>query len=123
MITLRHRALRRMLSEDGVGIALDDVSELAAALASADVVGLRERVAERRGRYTVEAPDRADLGALPRGRGAPTQRWATANAAVGPPRLGELGGSPGSAPSAARPCFTPRSVGRNASSSPERRAT
>jgi glycosyltransferase involved in cell wall biosynthesis len=55
VITLRHRALRRMLSEDGVGIALDDVSELAAALASADVVGLRERVAAQRGCCTVEA--------------------------------------------------------------------
>ena len=55
VITLRHRALRRMLSEEGVGIALDDVGDLAAALASADVTALRARVAERRARYTVEA--------------------------------------------------------------------
>ena len=55
MITLQHRALRRMLGEEGVGIALDDVGELASALASADVVGLRRRVAERRERYTVES--------------------------------------------------------------------
>ena len=55
MITLQHRALRRMLGEEGVGIALDDVGELAAALASADVAALRRRVAERRERYTVES--------------------------------------------------------------------
>ena len=44
-----------MLGEEGVGIALDDVGELASALASADVAGLRRRVAERRERYTVES--------------------------------------------------------------------
>src|SRR3954466_6723564 len=47
VITLRHRALRRMLREEGVGIALDDIGELAAALRDADVGGLRRRVAER----------------------------------------------------------------------------
>jgi glycosyltransferase involved in cell wall biosynthesis len=55
VITLQHRALRRTLSEDGVGIALGDVSELAAALAAVDVAALRRRVAEQRARYTVEA--------------------------------------------------------------------
>ena len=55
MITLRHRALRRMLRDEGVGIALDDVGELAAALAEADVEGLRRRVAAARERFTVEA--------------------------------------------------------------------
>jgi glycosyltransferase involved in cell wall biosynthesis len=55
VLTLRHRALRRMLHEEGVGIALDDVAELAPALADADVVALRQRVAETRGRFTVEA--------------------------------------------------------------------
>ena len=55
VVTLGHRALRRMLREDGVGVALDDVTDLAAALASVDVAALRQRVAERRGRYTVEA--------------------------------------------------------------------
>ena len=54
VITLRHRALRRMLREDGVGIALDEVGDLAAALAEVDVAGLRQRVAEARERYTVE---------------------------------------------------------------------
>ena len=55
VITLRHRALRRMLREEGVGIALDDVRDLAAALTSVDLVALRRRVAARRARYTVEA--------------------------------------------------------------------
>ena len=55
VITLRHRALRRMLRDEGVGLALDDVRDLAAALTSVDVVGLRRRVAARRERYTVEA--------------------------------------------------------------------
>ncbi len=55
VLTLRHRALRRMLHEEGVGIALDDVSELAAALAGADVAALRRRVAETRSRFTVES--------------------------------------------------------------------
>ena len=58
-------ALRRMLGEEGVGIALDDVGELASALASADVAGLRRRVAERRERYTVESQISAHRGALP----------------------------------------------------------
>ena len=44
-----------MLGAEGVGIALDDVGDLAAALAAADVAALRARVAERRARYTVEA--------------------------------------------------------------------
>jgi glycosyltransferase involved in cell wall biosynthesis len=55
VITLRHRALRRMLREEAVGVGLDDVGDLAAALASVDVAALRRRVAERRERYTVEA--------------------------------------------------------------------
>jgi glycosyltransferase involved in cell wall biosynthesis len=55
VITLRHRALRRMLRDEGVGIVLDDVGELAAALAEADVEALRRRVAAARERFTVEA--------------------------------------------------------------------
>jgi glycosyltransferase involved in cell wall biosynthesis len=54
VITLQHRALRRMLREEGVGIALDRVEDLAAAVASADVAALRERVAAGRERFTVE---------------------------------------------------------------------
>jgi glycosyltransferase involved in cell wall biosynthesis len=83
VVTLRHRALRRTLDEEGVGIALDDVGELAAALAAADVTALRRRVAERRGHYTVEGQigrvaalyrDVAAGGGL-----AAAHRWATAN--------------------------------------------
>ena len=55
VITLQHRALRRMLHEEGVGIALDRVEDLAAALAAADVSTLRDRVAAARERFTVEA--------------------------------------------------------------------
>ena len=70
VITLRHRALRRMLSEEGVGIALDDVGELAAALAD----GRRRRAAAAGGGAARalhgRGADRADRGALPRGRGA-----------------------------------------------------
>jgi glycosyltransferase involved in cell wall biosynthesis len=54
VITLEHRALRRVLSEEGVGIAVSDVSDVAEALASADVAGLRARVAAARHRFTVE---------------------------------------------------------------------
>ena len=75
VITLQHRALRRMLGEEGVGIALDDVSELASALASADVARLRRRVAERRERYTVESQI-ARIAALYDEVAA--HRWATA---------------------------------------------
>ena len=54
MLTLEHRALRRLLREEGVGIALDRVEDLAAALAAADAAGLRRRVAAARERFTVE---------------------------------------------------------------------
>ena len=55
VVTLGHRALRRVLREEGVGIALDRVEDLAAALAAADVEALRRRVARVRRRFTVEA--------------------------------------------------------------------
>jgi hypothetical protein len=51
------------------------VSELASALASADVAGLRRRVAERRERYTVESQI-ARIAALYDEVAA--HRWATA---------------------------------------------
>ena len=89
VITLPHRALRRMLGEEGVGIALDDVGELASALASADVVGLRRRVAERRERYTVEsqiAGSRRSTTRSPRPTGAADR----VSRRYGAPRLGEL---------------------------------
>ena len=80
VITLQHRALRRMLGEEGVGIALDDVGGLASALASADVAGLRRRVAERRESYTVEAQI-ARIAALYDEVAA--HRWATAKPRYG----------------------------------------
>jgi glycosyltransferase involved in cell wall biosynthesis len=54
VITLEHRALRRVLREEGVGIALDGVEDLAAALAEADAGALRARIAAARERFTVE---------------------------------------------------------------------
>ena len=54
VITLEHKALRRMLAQEGVGIALDRVEDLAGALAGADVGALRARVAAARERFTVE---------------------------------------------------------------------
>jgi glycosyltransferase involved in cell wall biosynthesis len=54
VLTLEHRALRRLLREEGVGIALDRVEDLAAALAAADAAGLRRRIAAARERFTVE---------------------------------------------------------------------
>jgi len=54
VITLEHKALRRMLAEEGVGIALDSVEDLAGALARADTGALRARVAAARERFTVE---------------------------------------------------------------------
>jgi glycosyltransferase involved in cell wall biosynthesis len=54
VITLEHRALRRMLREEGVGIAVSDVADVAEALAGADVAALRARVAAARERFTVE---------------------------------------------------------------------
>lgn len=54
VITLEHRALRRMVQEEGVGVALADVSELSAVLAETDAGELRARVAAARERFTVE---------------------------------------------------------------------
>ena len=87
VITLQHRALRRMLGEEGVGIALDDVGELASALASADVAGLRRRVAERRERTRSSPRSARDRGALRRGR---RPQVGDREPPVRAPRLGEL---------------------------------
>jgi glycosyltransferase involved in cell wall biosynthesis len=54
VLTLDHRALRRLLREEGVGIALDRVDDVAVALAAADADELRRRVALARDRFTVE---------------------------------------------------------------------
>ena len=96
VLTLRHRALRRMLREEGVGIALDDVRDLAAALTSVDAAALRARVAERRSATRSRARSRGSRRSTrtcwARSRGGPEVRDGVA--AVGPPGLGELDGSP-----------------------------
>jgi glycosyltransferase involved in cell wall biosynthesis len=54
VITLPHRALARLVDEERIGVVLDRVEDLAAALAALDVPTLRRRVAAVRGRFTVE---------------------------------------------------------------------
>ena len=53
-VTLRHRALSRLVGEQGLGICLDDVSELSGRLAEIDVAALRRNLAERRWQLTFE---------------------------------------------------------------------
>ncbi len=55
-----HRALERLVADEGVGLVVEHPSELAGLLADADLPSLRERVAERRHRFTVEG----HIGAL-----------------------------------------------------------
>jgi glycosyltransferase involved in cell wall biosynthesis len=55
VITLGHRAIKRFVEREGVGIALEAPHELDGALAEADVGALRQRVAEARAALTVEA--------------------------------------------------------------------
>jgi glycosyltransferase involved in cell wall biosynthesis len=50
-----HRALRRLVEDEGVGFVVADPGGLAATLEGVDLDGLRARVAERRHRFTVEA--------------------------------------------------------------------
>jgi glycosyltransferase involved in cell wall biosynthesis len=54
ILTLNHRALRRLVREKGVGIALDSPSDLASALAGSDIAELRRRVVAARTTLTVE---------------------------------------------------------------------
>ena len=54
VLTLRHRALARLVDEEGIGVVLDRVEDVSAALAGLDATGLRRRVAAARGRFTVE---------------------------------------------------------------------
>ena len=54
VITLRHRALARLVEEEQIGVVLDRVEDLSAALADVDVPALRRRVAAVRDRFTVE---------------------------------------------------------------------
>ncbi len=55
VLTLGHRALARLVTEEGVGVSLDSLADLAGRLGQLDVVGLRRRTAEARRRFTVEA--------------------------------------------------------------------
>ena len=55
VVTLRHRALRRFIREQGVGISLDEVRGLRARLERLDLPALRRRAAAARGSLTVEA--------------------------------------------------------------------
>jgi glycosyltransferase involved in cell wall biosynthesis len=54
ILTLNHRALRRLVREKGVGIALGAPSELASELARRDLTKIRRRVAAARIHLTVE---------------------------------------------------------------------
>jgi glycosyltransferase involved in cell wall biosynthesis len=55
VLTLGHRALRRFVAENRIGLALDGVEGLAERLAETDVDALRARVRAVRRRMTVEA--------------------------------------------------------------------
>jgi glycosyltransferase involved in cell wall biosynthesis len=53
-VTLPHRALSRLMVEEGLGIVVDDVASVGSALAAADLPALRAGLAERRWRLTFE---------------------------------------------------------------------
>ena len=55
VLTLRHRALDRFVTEHDVGLVLDSVDDLATRLADVDVPALRARVGDIRSRFTIEA--------------------------------------------------------------------
>jgi glycosyltransferase involved in cell wall biosynthesis len=55
-----HRALRRLIEEEGVGLVVERAADLAEAVAATDLGALRERVAGQRARFTVEG----HIGAL-----------------------------------------------------------
>ncbi len=55
VLTLDHKALRRFLDEEGVGVSLSTLEDLPGQLDRLDVVELRRRVASARSRLTVEA--------------------------------------------------------------------
>lgn len=54
IVTLRHRALARLVDEEGIGVVLERVEDLGATLAALDTASLRRRVAAVRDRFTVE---------------------------------------------------------------------
>jgi glycosyltransferase involved in cell wall biosynthesis len=53
-VTLPHRALSRLVADEGLGIVVDDVASVGAALAAADLPSLRRGLAERRWQLTFE---------------------------------------------------------------------
>ena len=55
MLTLRHRALERLVGGGRLGLCLTTLDDLVGQLAAVDVVELRRRVAVRRLDLTVEA--------------------------------------------------------------------
>ena len=56
VITMRdHLALSRFVDREGVGVVIDDITDLAEAVDSMDMSALRRTVAEKRDRYTFEA--------------------------------------------------------------------
>jgi glycosyltransferase involved in cell wall biosynthesis len=55
VITLGHRAIKRFVEREGLGIALESPDEIDGALAGLDLPAVRQRVAEARGALTVEA--------------------------------------------------------------------
>ena len=55
VLTLRHRALERFLSEHGIGVVLDGADGLADRLDQLDVASLRDRVGQARSAFTIEA--------------------------------------------------------------------
>lgn len=55
VLTLGHKALRRVIESEGVGASLDTLDDLADQLAALDLCALRRRVAAARSRLTVEA--------------------------------------------------------------------
>ncbi len=55
VLTLQHKALRRLVEEEEVGVALASLDDLPAQLAALDLTSLRRRIAASRHRFTVEA--------------------------------------------------------------------
>ena len=55
VLTFGHRALARLVEEEGVGASLDGLDDLPSRLAALDLPTLRQRVAAARHRLTVEA--------------------------------------------------------------------
>jgi hypothetical protein len=55
VITFGHRAIKRFVEAEGLGLALESPAELDARIKEADLCALRRRVAEARLDLTVEA--------------------------------------------------------------------